>query len=51
MFSMVGGLKKNGGFTSTNMGVVEMPKENSLDIDSQEDFDRIARIYKMYSKN
>ncbi len=46
-----GWFEKNGGFTSTKMGVVEMPSENSLDIDSQEDFDRIARIYKKYSKN
>ena len=46
-----GWFEKNGGFSSTNTGVVEMPSENSLDIDSQEDFDRIARIYKEYSKN
>ena len=46
-----GWFEKNGGFTSTNTGVVEMPKENSLDIDSQEDFDRIAQIYKEFSKN
>ena len=46
-----GWFEKNGGFSSTNTGVVEMPSENSLDIDSQEDFDRIARIYKQYSKN
>ena len=44
-----GWFEKNGGFSSTNTGVVEMPSENSLDIDSQEDFDRIARIYKMNS--
>ena len=43
-----GWFEKNGGFSSTNMGVVEMPTENSLDIDSQEDFDRIAQIYKKY---
>ena len=46
-----GWFEKNGGFTSTNTGVVEMPKENSLDIDSQEDFDRIVEIYEKYSKN
>ena len=46
-----GWFEKNGGFTSTNVGIVEMPRENSLDIDSQEDFDRIAQIYKKYSKN
>ena len=43
-----GWFEKNGGFSSTNMGVVEMPTENSWDIDSQEDFDRIAQIYKKY---
>ena len=46
-----GWFEKNGGFTSTNTGVVEMPGENSLDIDSQEDFDRVAQIYEKYSKN
>ena len=46
-----GWFEKNGGFSSTNTGVLEMPSENSLDIDSQEDFDRIARIFKEYSKN
>ena len=30
---------ENNGFTSNNIGVVEMPKENSLDIDNQQDFD------------
>ena len=43
-----GWFEKNGGFSSTNMGVVEMPTENSWDIDSQEDFDRIVQIYKKY---
>ena len=43
-----GWFEKNGGFSSTNMGVVEMPTENSWDIDSQEDFDKIAQIYKKY---
>lgn len=42
---------ENNGFTSNNIGVVEMPKENSLDIDNQEDFDRVAQIYKKHSKN
>ena len=42
---------ENNGFTSNNIGVVEMPKENSLDIDNQQDFDRVAQIYKKYSKN
>lgn len=46
-----GWFEKNGGFSSTNTGVVEMPTENSLDIDSQEDFDRIAQIYREYSKH
>ena len=46
-----GWFEKNGGFTSINVGVVEMPKENSLDIDTQEDFDRIAQNFKKYSKN
>ena len=46
-----GWFEKNNGFTSSNVGVVEMPKENSLDIDNQEDFDRVAQIYKNYSKN
>ena len=46
-----GWFEKNGGFSSTNTGVVEMPSENSLDIDSQEDFDRIAQIYREYSKH
>ena len=46
-----GWFEKNGGFSSTNTGVLEMPSENSLDIDSQDDFDRIARVYKEYSKN
>jgi len=46
-----GWFEKNGGFSSTNTGVVEMPSENSLDIDSQEDFDRIVQIYKEYSKH
>ncbi len=41
-----GWFEKNGGFSSTNMGVVEMPTENSWDIDSKEDFDRIVQIYK-----
>ena len=40
---------ENNGFTSNNVGVVEMPKENSLDIDNQEDFDRVAQIYKKHS--
>jgi CMP-N-acetylneuraminic acid synthetase len=48
MFSMVGGLKKNNGFTSNNVGVVEMPNENSVDIDNQDDFDRVAQIYKKH---
>ena len=43
-----GWFEKNGGFSSTNMGVVEMPTENSWDIDSQEDFDKIVQIYKKY---
>tara|TARA_B100001057_G_scaffold149517_1_gene149429 strand:- start:591 stop:1187 length:597 start_codon:yes stop_codon:yes gene_type:complete len=43
-----GWFEKNGGFSSENMGVVEMPTENSWDIDSQKDFDRIAQIYKRY---
>ena len=51
MFSMVSGLKKNNGFTSNNIGVVEMPKENSLDIDNKDDFDRVAQIYKKRSEN
>ena len=42
---------ENNGFTSNNIGVVEMPKENSLDIDNQVDFDRVAQIYKKHSKN
>ena len=42
---------ENNGFTSNNIGVVEMPKENSLDIDNQQDFDRVAQIYKKHSKN
>ena len=42
---------ENNGFTSNNIGVVEMPKENSLDIDNQQDFDRVAQIFKKYSKN
>ena len=42
---------ENNGFTSNNIGVVEMPKENSLDIETQEDFDRVAQIYKNHSKN
>ena len=46
-----GWFEKNNGFTSSNVGVVEMPKENSLDIDNQEDFDRVAQIYKNHSKN
>ena len=46
-----GWFEKNGGFTSINVGVVEMPKENSLDIDTQEDFDRIAQLFKKHSKN
>ena len=46
-----GWFEKNGGFTSANTGIVEMPRENSLDIDSQDDFDRIAQIYEKYSKN
>ena len=45
-----GWFEKNNGFTSSNVGVVEMPKENSLDIDNQEDFDRVAEIYKKHSK-
>ena len=45
-----GWFEKNNGFTSSNVGVVEMPKENSLDIDNQEDFDRVAQIYKKHSK-
>ncbi len=40
---------ENNGFTSNNVGVVEMPKENSLDIDNREDFDRVAQIYKKHS--
>ena len=46
-----GWFEKNNGFTSSNVGVVEMPMENSLDIDNQEDFDRVAQIYKNHSKN
>ena len=46
-----GWFEKNNGFTSNNIGVVEMPKENSLDIDNREDFDRVAQIYKNHSKN
>ena len=46
-----GWFEKNNGFTSSNVGVVEMPTENSVDIDNQEDFDRVAQIYKNYSKN
>ena len=45
-----GWFEKNNGFTSSNVGVVEMPKENSLDIDNQEDFDRVAQIYRKHSK-
>ena len=30
---------------------LEMPNENSLDIDNQDDFDRVAQIYKKHSKN
>ena len=46
-----GWFEENNGFTSNNIGVVEMPKENSLDIDNREDFDRVAQIYKKHSKN
>ena len=46
-----GWFEENNGFTSNNIGVVEMPKENSLDIDNLEDFDRVAQIYKNHSKN
>ena len=46
-----GWFEENNGFTSNNIGVVEMPKENSLDIDNREDFDRVAQIYKNHSKN
>ena len=46
-----GWFEENNGFTSNNIGVVEMPKENSLDIDNREDFDRVAQIYKTHSKN
>ena len=46
-----GWFEENNGFTSNNIGVVEMPKENSLDIDNQQDFDRVAQIYKKHSKN
>ncbi len=46
-----GWFEKNNGFTSSNVGVVEMPTENSVDIDNQEDFDRVAQMYKNYSKN
>ena len=35
-----GWFEENNGFTSNKIGVVEMQKENSLDIDNQEDFDR-----------
>lgn len=46
-----GWFEKNNGFTSNNVGVVEMPKENSLDIDNQDDFDRVAKIYKKLLEN
>ena len=46
-----GWFEKNSGFNSNNVGVVEMPNENSLDIDNQDDFDRVAQIYKKHSKN
>ena len=46
-----GWFEKNNGFNSNNVGVVEMPNENSLDIDNQDDFDRVAQIYKKHSKN
>tara|TARA_Y100000589_G_C27176263_1_gene638898 strand:- start:671 stop:1276 length:606 start_codon:yes stop_codon:yes gene_type:complete len=46
-----GWFEENNGFTSNNVGVVEMPTENGLDIDNQEDFDRVAQIYKKHLKN
>ena len=46
-----GWFEENNGFTSNNIGVVEMPKENSLDIDNREDFDLAAQIYKKRAKN
>lgn len=46
-----GWFEENNGFTSNNVGVVEMPKESSLDIDNQEDFDKVAQIFKRHSKN